>query len=171
MGFKTKNKTNVKGSLTPYSTKLELNIDAFTEIIRDEVKDFLDATDAVDRNDTVQVVRALVSYQGVVSHLITEYRRIAYRYRESFNDYEKIETSAFNFARAELSAKSTEKQIKQKAFEEHSDELYSHRNLMEDLEQKMKTLRDYIDHAKIGISALQTAANIMKIEWEAGKSV
>lgn len=162
-------KKKSKLNLSEYSQMLNLDIDEYTGLLRDDVNSALDAMDALECNDKMSVVIALSRYQSTVSHLVTEYRRVKFRWHCSIQEFEKLEMQAFIFARSELPMKSTEKQIKTLAYETSGDDLYKHKSLMDDLEQKAKVINDHIGVAKVTMSTLQTAANIMKLEWEASK--
>ena len=156
-----------KSDLSRYSTMIGLSIEEYTKVIRDEICFYLDTRGAVD--DPNIILTALNAYQGVVSHLVSEYRIIKDMYQYELIEFDKIEISALNFARTELSVKSTEKQIKLLAYEQQGDVIHTRRGTVEKLEGKMKVIRDQIDVARTAISATQSAANIMKLEWESGK--
>jgi len=155
--------------LSEYSQMLDLDIDEFTGKIRDEVCSKLQASAAAERNDKESVAKALLAYHPVVAHLITEYRRTKVRWSVAQLEFEKAESEAIGYARESCPGKATEKQIKLVAYET-DENLYTQREAVETLEQKMKTIHDHTKAAEGYLSSAQTASKLMGVEWEASKN-
>lgn len=163
--------TKKKYDLSPYSTMLDLNIEDFTAKIRGEVIAKLDVRAAVERNDTASINKALAEHHIVVTHLISEHRRIKDKWLETRIEFETIEIAALNFARSELPTKPkpTEKEIKSLAYENEGEQILTLRSQLERLEQQWKTVQDHRDAASKALSAIQTLSKNITMEWESSK--
>jgi len=152
-------------SLSIYSKNLDSNIDDFTRKVKNEISQFMDMSEAIETGDRETIDHALLNTHGVLSHLITEYRRIKERYNEAKQLFEMSENACLISARQELNSKATEREVKQHAYDQHEEALYARRTIVERLETRYKYIGDHVDLMKIAISAMQTACNSLKSDW------
>lgn len=146
-----------------------LSIEDFAEMVKVEVKAFVNAK-GVDDVDKSRIESRLMNAYSVVVHLNTEKRIIKDEFLKQKREYHRVETDALMVAGKELSVKATAREHKIYVHENHGDALNELQEMIDGLEQRWKLLSDHVDAVKSNVSTLQSVLASMRVEWEVSRA-